>query len=144
MLRFRQKSTLNRGIVAAAILIFLRLIRDCLLLIAIVCCILENLRARASTADKNKAMCGACRLVVAFNHQVRRGRRQGEEELQALHSPRCAPTCSSKGVRRIHSATANMSPASMLSKIVGYWPFLNAWAATSQNTERACQGWAEN
>jgi hypothetical protein len=37
-----------------------------------------------------------------------------------------------------------MSPASMLSKIVGYWPFLNAWAATSQNTERACQGWAEN
>lgn len=59
-------------------------------------------------------------------------------------SPRCAPTCSSKGVRRIHSATANMSPASMLSKIVGYWPFLNAWAATSQNTERACQGWAEN
>ncbi len=87
MLRFRQKSTLNRGIVAAAILIFLRLIRDCLLLIAIVCCILENLRARASTANKNKAMCGACRLVVAFNHQVRRGRRQGElgeEELQAL------------------------------------------------------------
>jgi hypothetical protein len=45
-------------------------------------------------------------------------------------------TCASKGVLRVHSTTAAVSPAAMLSNMVGGRPLLMMRVAMNQKTER--------